>query len=407
MADAGIDAAARAAIRAQTQTQIGLSIPAFNGNKPYTIQPEQWIQRITQAQTAGAWTNEQTMGFVATGLTDSALKWYNALEVRGINPQEWEEVKEELLICYGTQINATNTCKGITKLHQGSRSVLDYFSEVGEVIKMLVKLTPKDYETDLTIPDDIILEAEGANADVHTQLNRFNGLSDENKLAIKKHWGEKVCLANTHFIMVQIFVEGLKPELKHEMNKQAWLTIHDAFRKAQTLEKLAEQKKAQSTVADINVDYVGPQSGRGTNSSQNYRGQSRGGRGQNQAQQGQAHTQNNNVSNNNNSATTTAASQRGRGQGRGGRGRGQNQRGRGNNQNANSRFPSAAGKQCRYCLKYNHFAKDCRDRIAKGHAIPLADIEEGLYNDDYFTTPQDPNQQDPVDGVHETFKSKN
>ena len=68
MVDAGIDAVARAAIRAQTQTQIGLSIPTFNGNKPYTIQPEQWIQRITQAQTAGAWSNEQKMGFVATAL---------------------------------------------------------------------------------------------------------------------------------------------------------------------------------------------------------------------------------------------------------------------------------------------------------------------------------------------------
>jgi hypothetical protein len=25
----------------------------------------------------------------------------------------------------------------------------------------------------------------------------------------------------------------------------------------------------------------------------------------------------------------------------------------------------------------NHFAKDCRDRITKGHANPLADVEEG------------------------------
>ena len=168
MAEAGIDAAERAAIRAQTQTQIGLSIPTFNGNKPYTIQPEQWIQRITQAQTVGAWSKEQTMGFVATSLTDSALKWYNALEVRSINPTEWEEVKAELLECYGTQINATNTCKGITKLSQGNRSVLDYFSEVGEVIKMLVRLTPKDYETELTIPNDLIVEAAGAAAEDHT-----------------------------------------------------------------------------------------------------------------------------------------------------------------------------------------------------------------------------------------------
>ena len=44
--------------------------------------------------------------------------------------------------------------------------------------------------------------------------------------------------------MVQIFVEGLKQEIKQDINKQAWLTFNDAFRHAQNLEKLAEQKKA-------------------------------------------------------------------------------------------------------------------------------------------------------------------
>jgi hypothetical protein len=57
--EAGIEAAARAAIRAQTQTQIGPAIPVFNGNKPFTIEPEQWIQRIEQAKRAGAWSNKQ------------------------------------------------------------------------------------------------------------------------------------------------------------------------------------------------------------------------------------------------------------------------------------------------------------------------------------------------------------
>jgi hypothetical protein len=55
----------------------------------------------------------------------------------------------------------------------------------------------------------------------------------------------------------------------------------------------------------------------------------------------------------------------------------------------------------------NHFGKDYRDRIAKGHAILLADILEGLYNDDYFTTPKEYNPQDPVDGVNEAFNPKN
>ncbi len=72
--EAGIEAAARAAIRAQTQTQIGPAIPVFNGNKPFTIEPEQWIQRIEQAKRAGAWSNKQTMGLVSTALQDSALR---------------------------------------------------------------------------------------------------------------------------------------------------------------------------------------------------------------------------------------------------------------------------------------------------------------------------------------------
>jgi hypothetical protein len=58
-------------------------------------------------------------------------------------------------------------------------------------------------------------------------------------------------------------------------------------------------------------------------------------------------------------------------------------------------------------LKLNHFAKDCRDRIAKGHAITLADIEEGLYNEDYFTTPNEPDNQNPVNSVHQNFNPKN
>ena len=111
-AAAAVDAAARAAIRAQTQTAIGLNIPVFNGNKPYTIDPEQWIQRVTNAIAAGAWNNEQTIGFITTALHDNALGRYNALEFRGIDHLNWEDVKADFLATYGKQINAHNTCMG-------------------------------------------------------------------------------------------------------------------------------------------------------------------------------------------------------------------------------------------------------------------------------------------------------
>jgi hypothetical protein len=52
---------------------------------------------------------------------------------------------------------------------------------------MLVRLTAKDCETHVAVPNKILVEAE---------------LSEANKLAIKEHWGEKVFIANTCFIKV-------------------------------------------------------------------------------------------------------------------------------------------------------------------------------------------------------------
>jgi hypothetical protein len=70
MADQNVDAAARAAIQVQTQTAIGLNIPVFLGIKPYSIDPEQWVQRVDNAIAISGWTNVQTIGFVTTALQD-------------------------------------------------------------------------------------------------------------------------------------------------------------------------------------------------------------------------------------------------------------------------------------------------------------------------------------------------
>ena len=83
-----VDATARAAIRAQTQTAIGLNIPVFTGVKPFTTNAEQWVQRVDNAIATGGWTNAQTIGFVTTALQDSALRWYDALSSRDLDNQD-------------------------------------------------------------------------------------------------------------------------------------------------------------------------------------------------------------------------------------------------------------------------------------------------------------------------------
>jgi hypothetical protein len=120
------------------------------------------------------------------------------------------------------------------------------------MLQSLINLTPKDYVIDLTFPKNIITK-EAA----HNQLDTVNFISDANKQALKKHWSEKIAITIANFIMVQIFIEGLKPKIKDEMIKKSGLTLADAFDKPEQLKKLAEQKALASTkINETSVDYI-------------------------------------------------------------------------------------------------------------------------------------------------------
>jgi hypothetical protein len=67
--------------------------------------------------------------------------------------------------------------QGITKFTQGNRLVKKIG---GEAIKMLVRLTLNDNETNLTVPNERITKVEVATADAHVQLNRFLIKMNEN-----------------------------------------------------------------------------------------------------------------------------------------------------------------------------------------------------------------------------------
>ncbi len=71
---------------------------------------------MDNAIATGGWTNDQTIGFVTMALQDFGLKWYDALSSRDLDNKDWEVVKTQLIKSYGTQINTTAACKGISKL---------------------------------------------------------------------------------------------------------------------------------------------------------------------------------------------------------------------------------------------------------------------------------------------------
>jgi hypothetical protein len=90
---------------------------------------------------------------------------------------------------------------------QDSKLVLYYFSEDSQVCKVLIQLTPKDCVTYLTFQAEII---RATSDEAYQQLGTVNFILDANKQALKKHWGEKIAIVTANFIMVQIFIEGLK-----------------------------------------------------------------------------------------------------------------------------------------------------------------------------------------------------
>ncbi len=59
--------------------------------------------------------------------------------------------------------------------------------------------------------------------------------------------GEKITIAPANFIMVQILIKGLNPDIKNKMIKESWVSIAKALHKAEELEKNAEQKALGAT----------------------------------------------------------------------------------------------------------------------------------------------------------------
>jgi hypothetical protein len=199
--------------------------------------------------------------------------------------------------------------------------------------------------------------------------------------------------------MVPIFNEGLIPDIKNEMIKQSWLSMGDAFDKADELEKHTEQRALSAAkINETSVDYMGNTSNHDSNPNLRNQSQGRGGRSQNHQRRGYNQTSNQQRYNYNASPKATYNTQN-----TSTKPQPASTSYRGNNQRGKGTFPSHRGVTCRYCLKLDHFAKYCRGRIAKGHAIPVADIKDGLYNERYCGT-NDPKE---IENIVQSCKSKN
>ena len=239
----------------------------------------------------------------------------------------WDQVKKAFLEAFGTTHTSRTTATAINDLKQGTDTVIDYYTKVVEVMSDLQALMPPG---GLGRPDTLFTPEIRA-------LAGYVGLADDNKTGAADSLIDFGAQRMIYFVATQIFINGLKPEIRTEVMKQNPLTIMRACNEAQTIEKINTSKKqtttsnGNTTIASIedNQDYTPDQI-------------------QLQIDELQRRKQWAVRRTNGNSGQGSYNNRTGGGGG-------------------NNRKPNPAkGKMCHYCKKLNHFQKDCRARMAAG-----------------------------------------
>ena len=319
------------------QRQVDLSrLPLYHANhKKDVFTAEEWVERVQRAKDAGTWNDAATTSYVYNALREGALTWYRTLKWSNVNNQVWAEVKTAFLEAYGTTHTSRTTATAINDLKQGTDSVIDYYTKVVEVMSDLQALMPPD---GLGRPDVLFSPEIRA-------LAGYVGLAADNKTGAADTLITFGAQRMIYFVATQIFINGLKPEIRTEVMKANPVTIMRACTEAQTIEKISATKK-QTTTSNGNGTHIAGIDENQDNSPEEL---------QLQIDELQRRKQ---------WATrrTGNSGQSGSPGYPGQSGSYGNRTGGGNNRKPNP----AKGKMCHYCKKVNHFQKDCRARLAAG-----------------------------------------
>ena len=227
------------------QRQVDLSrLPLYHANhKKDVFTAEEWVERVQRAKDAGTWNDAATTSYVYNALREGALTWYRTLKWSNVDNQVWAEVKTAFLEAYGTTHTSRTTATAINDLKQGTDSVIDYYTKVVEVMSDLQALMPPD---GLGRPDVLFSPEIRA-------LAGYVGLAADNKTGAADTLIQFGAQRMIYFVATQIFINGLKPEIRTEVMKANPVTIMRACNEAQTIEKISATKKQTTTTNGTHI----------------------------------------------------------------------------------------------------------------------------------------------------------
>ncbi len=324
-------------------------LPLWSNARESAFTAEQWVERIDRARTAGPWDAATTMSYVFNALRGDALTWFDALPTLGYQQDNWDNFKEAFLRTYGTTRTVRTAALNLTDLRQGATEpATRYISRVIKVISDIQSMAPAN----LPIP------AAPWTAPV-LAVNGFVALTDAQKDTQARLLLSAGAKDAYHRIGMQLFIAGLRPQLRTELMKSNPNTMREAFDAVIDAEKiLAEPQRPTLRTAVSAISYGAEEDEFGTQEDDN-------------EEEGEMDATISALSSKLKLLKKKASAKRNKA-----KPNGQKQASYNNNKNKSGQNNGQNGTKpgaCRYCKQEGHFQADCYARKAAG--APMVDAQ--------------------------------
>ena len=227
-------AAMAAALNDHDRIRRSTELPLFFGRKERdSISARLLIDRIATAAEIANWDEARRIREFYMILRDRALLWWNSLDDTDVDKANWNAIKADFLASYEAKYTAKTTCTNFHELIQRpGEGCHDYYLRVHEAFTKMCEAKPE------------ALNAVRAAAGAAANEVKAEGIRDIER-----------------FFKHQLFLAGLKDDLRVKVMEAGKDTLHESMRLAVELEVIHQEKLKRGNVHAVSVAAVAADEG--------------------------------------------------------------------------------------------------------------------------------------------------
>ena len=224
-----------AALGNHETTKRATDLPLFYGQTDKDVcTARQLVQRFETAAVIATWdTPARKCQQFSLILRGKALDWYTTLDIiPDFDREDWDALKQEFLNAYAAKYTARSTCMNFSELQQKhGESVQDFYVRTMDVYVKLKAQRGAALEVVRHVP------AADAAAAATRATCKLEGIEDTSR-----------------FFMQQLFVAGLREDIREKVMEQDPDTLQEALKEARAMELIVQDKRKKAQITAVKED---------------------------------------------------------------------------------------------------------------------------------------------------------